>query len=41
MKTVAKNITEFRNLGELDLEWGAFTEILDENANRVRIYTNL
>ena len=39
LKTVARNITEFRNLGELDLEWDAFTEILDENANRV--YTTL
>ena len=35
LKTVASNITEFRNPGELDLEWDAITKILDENVNRV------
>ena len=35
LKTTANNITEFRNVGELDLEWDAITEILDENGNRV------
>ena len=35
LKTVASNITELRNLGELDLEWYAITKILDENGNRV------
>ena len=35
LRTVASNITEFRNLGELVLEWDAITEIVDENGNRV------
>ena len=43
LKTVASNITEFRNLGERDLEWDAITEILDENGNRVHttVYESL
>ena len=43
MKTVVSNITEFRNLGERDLEWDAITEILDENGNRVQttVYESL
>ena len=35
LKTVASNTTDFRNLGELDLEWDAINEIIDENGNRV------
>ena len=34
LKTVANNITEYRNLGELDLDWNAITETVDENGNR-------
>ena len=34
LKTVANNITEYRNLGELDLDWNGITETVDENGNR-------
>ena len=33
LKTVAKNITEYRNLGELDLDWNAIMETVDGNGN--------
>ena len=32
-KTVANNITEYRNLGELDLDQNAITETVYENGN--------
>ena len=35
LKTVANNITEIQNLGELDLEWDAITEIVDGSGNWV------
>ena len=33
LKTVESNITKLRYMGELDLEWDAITEIIDENGN--------
>ena len=39
LKTVANNITEYRNLGELDLDWNAITETVDENGNRTNSST--
>ena len=38
LKTVA-NITEYRNLGELDLDWNAITETVHENGNRTNSST--
>ena len=34
LKTVASNITEYRNLGRLDLAWTVITEVVDENGNQ-------
>ena len=39
LKTVANNITEYRNLSELDLDWNAITETVDENGNRTNSST--
>ena len=39
LKTAANNITEYRNLGELDLDWNAITETVDENGNRTNSST--
>ena len=39
LKTVANNITEYRNLGELDLDWNAITETVHENGNRTNSST--
>ena len=36
LKTVANNITEFRNIGRLDLEWNLITEVADEHGNRAQ-----
>ena len=33
LKAVANNITEYRNLDKLDLDWNAITETVDENGN--------
>ena len=30
-------MTEFRYMGELDLEWYAITEMFNENGNRVHV----
>ena len=35
LKTIASNITKLRNPGELDLDWDAITEIVNENGNHV------
>ena len=32
-KTVADNITEYRNLGQLELSWTRITEVVDEEGN--------
>ena len=37
LRTVASNMTEFRYMGELDLEWYAITEMFNENGNRVHV----
>ena len=34
LKTVANNITEYRNLGRLDLAWNLITEVTDEHGNK-------
>ena len=39
LKTVANNITEYRNLGKLDLDWNAITETVNENRNRTNSST--
>ena len=39
LKTVANNIIEYKNLGELDLDWNAITETVDENRNRTNSST--
>ena len=39
LKTVANNITEYRNVCELDLEWNDITEISDETGNRTNTST--
>ena len=39
LKTVANNITEYRNLDELNLDWNAITETVDENGNRTNSST--
>ena len=39
IKTVANNITEYRNLGELDLDWNAITETVHENGNQTNSST--
>ena len=39
LKTVANNIIEYKNLGELDLDWNAITETVDENGNRTNSST--
>ena len=36
LKTVANNITEYRNLGRLDLAWNVITEVVDEEGNRTQ-----
>ena len=40
LKTVANNITEYRNLGKLDLDyWNAITKTVNENRNRTNSST--
>ena len=39
LKTVANNIIEYKNLGELDRDWNAITETVDENGNRTNSST--
>ena len=39
LKTVANNITEYRNLCELDLDWNAITETVHENGNQTNSST--
>ena len=34
LTTVANNITEYRDFGQLDLAWNVINEIVDENGNR-------
>ena len=39
LKAVANNITEYRNLGQPDLNWNAIIETVDENGNRTNSST--
>ena len=39
LETVAKNITDFQNLGRLDLNWDVITEYADEYGHRTQAST--